>query len=64
MLSTTNDSNENRYSLESGRILNVLSNFLQETLLLAAAIIRMIIFWDVKYFFTVCRNGPENYSMT
>jgi hypothetical protein len=63
MLSTTNDGNESRNSLESGRILNVLSNFLQETLLLGAAIIRMIIFWDVKYFFTVCQNVPKNYSI-
>jgi hypothetical protein len=44
MLSTTNDSNESKNSLASGRILNFLNNSLHEALLLVPAIILMILF--------------------
>jgi hypothetical protein len=45
MLSTTNDDNESKHSLTSGRILNFLNNSLHEALLLVPAIILMIFFW-------------------
>jgi hypothetical protein len=44
-LSTTNDNNESKNSLSSGRILNFLNNSLHEALLLVPAIIPMIFFW-------------------
>jgi hypothetical protein len=44
MLSTFNDNNESKNSLASGRILNMLNNFLQQALLLVPAIILMILF--------------------
>jgi hypothetical protein len=45
MLSITNNNNESKNSLASGRMLNFLKNSLQEALLLPPDIILMILFW-------------------
>jgi hypothetical protein len=54
MLSTTNDTNESKNSLASGRILNFLNNSIKEAVLLLPAIIPMISLLDVKNFLAVC----------
>jgi hypothetical protein len=52
----TNDSNESKNSLASGRILNYLNNSLQEDLLLVAAIILLILFLCTIF---VCWIPPD-----